>query len=78
MGLMGQVKPLKGSFHYCWSGMTGTICAQVPQRELRGCLLGQEVAGWGGIMCGKAILNSLLVLNVVLPEDSPRRSQVAL
>lgn len=29
-------------------------------------------------MYGKAILNSLLVLNVVLPEDSPRRSQVAL
>lgn len=29
-------------------------------------------------MYGKAILNSLLVLNVVLPEDPPRRSQVAL
>lgn len=29
-------------------------------------------------MYGKTILNSLLVLNVVLPEDSARRSQAAL
>lgn len=46
--------------------MTGSICAQVPQRELQVCLLEKEVAGWGGIMYGKTILNSLLVLNVVL------------
>lgn len=33
-GSNGRMKPSKWSFHYYWGGMAGTICAQVPWREL--------------------------------------------
>lgn len=59
-----------------WVSVPGTSCAQVP-RSYGAVFLGGEFTVWGGIMYRKVILNSLLFINVMTPEDLPR-SWVAL